>query len=131
MKHSSAFRVRVLVIDDEKDLLELLSLALRRRGCVVSVADSGEAGVAAARAAEFDVVICDVVMPGMDGPAVLEVLKRERPTIEVIMVTGSPRAETGARCAQLGAFEYLSKPYRLSELFAAVDAAAVKRRGSA
>lgn len=126
----SALPTRVLVIDDEKILRDLLSLAFVRRGCGVSTAEDGEKGLAAARAADFDVMICDVVMPGMDGLAVLEVLKRERPLIEVIMITGSPRPETAARSLELGAFAYLAKPFHLAELCALLDAAAAKRRGS-
>lgn len=126
----SALPTRVLVIDDDKYMRDLLTRAFVRRGCAVIAAENGEEGLAAARAADFDVVICDVVMPGMDGLAVLEVLKRERPRIEVIMVTGSPGAETAARSAQLGAFEYLAKPFHLAELCALLDAAAAKRRGS-
>lgn len=121
---------RVLVIDDEENLRDMLARAFRRRGFKVSVAESGEKGVAAARAAVFDVVICDVVMAGMDGFAVLEVLKREQPLLEVIMVTGSPRAEAAERAARSGAFDYLAKPFLLAELCVLVDEAAAKRRGS-
>jgi DNA-binding NtrC family response regulator len=119
---------RVLVVDDEKGLRDMLSYALRRLGCEVSVAEDGERGVAAARAADFDVVICDVMMPGMSGVAVLEILKREQPLVEVIMVTGFPTIETSARSAELGAFEYLAKPYDLMALCALLKTAAARKR---
>lgn len=130
LKPLGSAATRVLVIDDEENLRDMLTRAFRRRGFEVSVAESGEKGVAAARAAEFDVVICDVVMTGMDGFAVLEELKREQPLLEVIMVTGSPRAEAAERAARSGAFDYLAKPFLLAELCVLVDAAAAKRRGS-
>ncbi|MEQ1918259.1 MAG: response regulator [Elusimicrobiota bacterium] len=119
---------RVLVIDDEPGIRDMLSYSLRRFGCVVSAAANGEQGVAAARAADFDVVICDVMMPGMDGFAVLEILKREQPLVEVIMVTGYPTPETSSRSAELGAFGNLDKPYELGAMRAMIDAAAARKR---
>lgn len=125
----SPFPARVLVIDDEKGLRDMLHYTLGRQGHSVSVAEDGEAGVAAARAAEFDVVVCDVMMPGLDGIAALEILKRDRPDLEVIMVTGFPTVETSTRAAALGAFQYLAKPYDLPGLCALIDAAAARKRG--
>lgn len=120
--------VRVLVIDDEKGLRDMLSYTLRRLNLEVSVAEDGEKGVAAALAGDFDVVLCDVMMPGMDGIAVLEILKRERPALEVVMVTGFPTDETAARATELGAFDYLAKPYEMMALFAVIEAAAARKR---
>lgn len=118
---------RVLVIDDEKGLRDMLSYTLRRMKYEVVVAEDGEKGVEAARAAEFDVVICDIMMPGMDGVAVLEILKKESPRVEVVMVTGYPTIDTSNRCTQLGAFAYLAKPYDLMALLAVIETAARKR----
>lgn len=122
---------RVLVIDDEKGLRDMLSYTLRRMQHEVIVAEDGESGVEASRAADFDVVICDIMMPGMDGVAVLEILKRERPGVEVVMVTGYPTIETSNRCTELRAFAYLAKPYDLMALLALIETAVRKRRGSA
>lgn len=121
--------VRVLVIDDEKGLRDMLSYTLRRLKHEVAVAEDGEKGVAAALAGDFDVVVCDVMMPGMDGIAVLEALKRERPALEVVMVTGFPTDETAARAEELGAFEYLAKPYEMPALSAVIAAASARKRG--
>lgn len=119
---------RVLVIDDEKGLRDMLSYTFRRMKFEVAVAEDGEKGVAAALAGEFDVVVCDVMMPGMDGIAVLETLKRERPSLEVVMVTGFPTDETAARALNLGAFDYLAKPYEIAALCAVVDKASARKR---
>ncbi len=127
MMSADTAATRVLVVDDEKGLRDMLSYTLRRRGFEVSVAEDGKQGVAAARAADFDVVICDVMMPGMNGVDVLEILKRERPEVEVIMVTGFPSDETAARSAELGAFGYLAKPYELMALCALISAAAARK----
>ncbi len=119
----------LLVIDDEKGLRDMLSHALSRRGWKVKTAESGETGVAAARAEDFDVILSDIMMPGMDGLAVLEILKRELPTTEVLLVTGYPTAESSERAAALGAFSYLAKPYDLMALCALLEeAVAAKRR---
>ena len=119
---------RVLVIDDEKGLRDMLTHTFRRMSFEVGVAEDGEKGVAAALAGEFDVVVCDVMMPGMGGMAVLEILKRERPALEVILVSGFPTDESSTRARQLGAFEYLAKPYDLMALCAALEAAVVHKR---
>ena len=120
--------VRVLVIDDEKGLRDMLSYTLRRIGFEVAVAEDGEKGLEAARAADFDVVICDVMMPGLDGIAVLEILKRERSALEVVMVTGFPTDGTAARAKELGAFDYLAKPYEVMSLRATLEKAASRKR---
>ena len=107
----------------------MLTHTLRRMEFEVAVAEDGEKGVAAALAGDFDVVVCDVMMPGMDGIAVLESLKRSRPALEVVMVTGFPTDETSARAMELGAFEYLAKPYDLTALCAVLEAAVARKRG--
>lgn len=120
--------IRVLVIDDEKGLRDMLSYALRRLQFEVAVAENGEAGVAAALAGDFDVVLCDIMMPGMDGLAVLEILKRERPGLEVVMVTGFPTDETAAIAQRLGAFGFLAKPYEIMGLYAVLEKASARTR---
>lgn len=122
---------RVLVIDDEKGLRDMLAYAFRRMKFEVAVAEDGEKGAAAALAGDFDVVVCDVMMPGMGGIAVLEILKRERPLLEVVMVTGFPTDETSARAMELGAFEYLAKPYEVLALCAVLEKAAARKRDRA
>lgn len=110
----------------------MLTHTFVRRGWKVRAVESGEKGVAAAREEDFDVVLCDVMMPGMDGIAVLEILKRERPLTEVVMATGYPSVETGTRADELGAYAYLAKPYDMRTLNDLLqEAAALKRRQSA
>lgn len=121
----------VLVIDDEKGLRDMLTYSLTRRGYRVRAAASGEQGIEAAREEEPDVVLCDIMMPGMDGIAVLEILKRERPTVQVILATGFPTGESAARAAELGSFAYLAKPYDLLAVFALLDEAAGMKRARA
>lgn len=118
---------RVLVIDDEQELRALLARALKRWGWEVSEAGDGREGLAAALNAEFEVVICDVRMPVMDGLAFLEALKAAMPEIPVIMVSGSSSVAFAARSAELGAYAFLSKPYDVFKLHALVDSATTPR----
>ena len=127
---SAASPFRVLVIDDEKGLRDMLSYTLRRLKFEVSVAEDGEKGLAAARAGGFDVILCDVMMPGMNGIEVLEALRREHLPVEVVMVTGYPTVETSTRAEELGAFGYLHKPYDLMALSALLEKAALRGRGA-
>ncbi len=123
--------LRVLVVDDEKGLRDMMSYALKRMKLEVETAENGEKGIAMALAGAYDVVVCDVMMPGLDGVAVLEILKRERPGLEIILVTGIPDEETAARAVKLGAFDYLAKPYNLLLLFELLEKAGARKRGGA
>lgn len=121
---------RVLVIDDERGLRDMLSYTLRRLKFEVAVAEDGERGVAAALTGDFDIVLCDVMMPGMNGIAVLEILKREQPALEVVMATGFPTDESAARAKELGAFDYLAKPYQIMALCAVLKKALARKRAN-
>ena len=121
----------ILVIDDEKGLRDMLCYALRRRRYKVRAEDSAEAGIAAARTEDFDVIICDVMMPGMNGIQALAILKSEHPATEVILVTGYPDTETAAQVMAQGAFDYLAKPYELAALCALLEKAVANKRAGA
>lgn len=121
---------KVLVIDDEKGLRDMLAYTLARMGYQVRSAESGERGVSLARVEPFDAVICDLMMPGMDGIAVLEILKRELPGLEVIMATGFPTIETNEKAAALGAFAYLAKPYDLMAVVSLLERAVARKRSA-
>ena len=84
----------VLVVDDEPSVRSLLCRALPLEGFRVTAVESGDEAIKAALREEFDVVLCDIGLPGMDGVEVLKALKELRPKIEVIMVTGYATVET-------------------------------------
>ncbi|MBI5238850.1 MAG: response regulator, partial [Elusimicrobia bacterium] len=113
----------VLVIDDEAAIRDMLSRALPRRGYQVDAAESGEAAVAQAKAKEFDVAICDVMMPGMDGVATLKALKGLRPGMEVVMSTGFASLDSAIESLKAGAYDYVSKPYTLDHIFGVLEKA--------
>ncbi len=106
----------VLIVDDEDDFRETLAARLRRRGLVVRDAESGRRCLDLMGQAAFDVVILDVKMPGTDGIEVLEEIKKRRPFVEVILLTGHGSVEAGIEGMKLGAFDYVMKPTNIDEL---------------
>lgn len=103
---------KVLIVDDEKDFVEMFSLRLTAEGEKVSTAYSGKAALAALAdtAADVDVVVLDIRMPGMDGIETLREIKARHPLVEVILLTGHGSTETAVEGMKLGAFDYLMKP---------------------
>ncbi len=113
-------RFKVLIVDDEQDFLETIVKRLKARNINVTGAESGYQALELLDGGDFDVVILDVKMPGMDGIETLREIKKKRPLVEVIMLTGHASVESGIQGMQLGAFDYLMKPVALDELLAKV-----------
>ena len=107
---------RLLVVDDEEKVRKYLSSLLRNRGYQVDAAPDGISALEMVNHADFDVVLLDVLMPGPDGLEVLQEIKRQKPHIEVIMLTGNASVNTGVEGIRLGAFDYLLKPLDLNAL---------------
>jgi len=107
---------RVMIVDDEKDFVEILSLRLNEIGEKVWAAYNGKECLDMLETENIDVVILDIKMPGMDGIEVLRIIKKQHPLVEVILLTGHGSAETAVEGMKLGAFDYLLKPTDFSEL---------------
>lgn len=107
---------RVLLVDDEVDFVEMLSLRLNEVGEKVMPAHSGRECLEALRQKAVDVVILDIKMPGMDGIETLREIKKRFPLLEVILLTGHGTTETAVEGMKLGAFDYLLKPADFDEL---------------
>ena len=104
-------QTRILVVDDEADMRLLLAREISDRGHeVVAAADSAQAMEEIGRG-NFDVVLTDIRMPGMDGIELTEWIKRTRPETHVIVMTGYGSLESAATAIHLGAFGYLLKPF--------------------
>jgi two-component system response regulator AtoC len=114
---------RILVADDEASLRLLLDKELTRVGYSVEVAADGEAALKAIREKSYNVVLLDIVMPGVDGVTVLRTMKSENIPSEVIILTGNATVESALECMKLGAFEYVRKPYSLNELLLQIERA--------
>jgi DNA-binding NtrC family response regulator len=119
---------RILIAEDEVNLRLVLQKELERLGYRVQAAPDGEAALRKLEESNVDVLLCDINMPRIDG---MEVLRRvhERPNPpEVIMLTGQATVETAVEAMKLGAYDYLTKPYTITELDVRVKQAAEKRR---
>jgi len=119
---------KLLVVDDEKNLRLVIQKELMRQGHSVETACDGEEAWEILETRDFDVILCDINMPRLDGMSLLRRLvdqNQNRP--EVIMLTGQATVETAIEAMKLGAYDYLTKPYRIAELSALVEQAAEKQ----
>jgi two-component system OmpR family response regulator len=107
---------RVLIVDDEEEFVETIVKRLKERGLAAEGVTSGKQALELMQTQDFDVVILDVKMPGMDGIETLREMKKRKPTTEVIMLTGHGSVESGIQGLQLGAYNYVMKPVPLDEL---------------
>ncbi|MCJ2164504.1 MULTISPECIES: response regulator [unclassified Pseudodesulfovibrio] len=120
---------RILLVDDEQGFVDTMAKRLENRGFTVRSAYNGQDGINALGGdVNFDVVILDVKMPGMDGNEVLKVIKAEFPLVEVIMLTGHATVESAIEGMKGGAFDYMMKPCNLEELIAKVGDAYDKKQ---
>jgi two-component system OmpR family response regulator len=122
--------VRVLVVDDESSLTELLSMALRYEGWEVRSAGDGAEAVRAARAFRPDAVILDVMLPDMDGLTVLGRLRRELPDVPVLFLTARDAVEDRIAGLTAGGDDYVTKPFSLEEVVARLRGL-IRRSGTA
>jgi DNA-binding NtrC family response regulator len=109
-------KFRVLIVDDEVDFVETIVKRLIDRGLEVAGVHSGLEALDLLDKRDFDVVILDVKMPGMDGIETLRAMKKKSPLTEVIMLTGHGSVESGIQGLQLGAYNYVMKPVPLNDL---------------
>jgi DNA-binding NtrC family response regulator len=107
---------RVLLVDDEEEFVETLAERMRSRGMEVATSNSGGDALELIDTDAFDVVVLDLQMPGMDGIEALERIKRRKPDIQVVLLTGHATVEKGVEAMKHGALEFLEKPIDLSRL---------------
>jgi len=118
---------RILVVDDERSMRELLTIVLRREGHRVFVAEHGDEAMAVLEREPIDVLISDIRMPGMSGVDLLRAAKRHDPDIVGIMVTAFASTETAVEALRLGAYDYITKPFDVEALKAKVRNALERR----
>ena len=114
---------RILAVDDEQDMLETYRSILRKKYDLIT-ASSGEEAL---KACQADLALLDIRMPKMDGIEVLKKIKELDPHLEVIMVTASKDVASAVSAMKLGAFDYVTKPFDVSELQALIEKALEKR----
>lgn len=114
---------KVLLVDDEEEFTETLAERMRTRGMEVSTTNSGANALQLVDAEDYDVVVLDLKMPGIDGLEALKRIKRRRPDIQVVLLTGHATVEKGVEAIKQGALEFLEKPVDLASLTAAIHKA--------
>jgi len=119
---------RLLLIDDEEELVNYLSKRFKMKGLDVQGANSGPAALELAQQSTFDVAVLDLKMPEMDGLEVLGALKEEQPFLQVIMLTGHGSIDSALESGRRDAFKFLSKPYEFEKLLEVVGEAHAERR---
>ncbi|MBI2317191.1 MAG: sigma-54-dependent Fis family transcriptional regulator, partial [Betaproteobacteria bacterium] len=119
---------RILVVDDEEIVIRSCLRILGEGGYEVEAVRSGREALEKIEETPYDVLILDIMMPGMDGLEVLQRVKETHPDIDIIMVTGLSQIETAVRSMKLGAFDYLPKPFNPDELKLVVGRALERRR---
>ncbi len=119
---------RVLVVDDERSMRELLAIMLRQAGHDVTAADGGEAAIKALKSDTFDLVITDLRMREVDGLAVLRAAKEQSPQTVVLVITAFASTETAVEAMKLGAYDYLTKPFKVDEIKLTIANALERKR---
>ncbi|RJO66250.1 MAG: sigma-54-dependent Fis family transcriptional regulator [Myxococcales bacterium] len=112
---------QILVVDDDRATVEVLSRALATEGYATQGALSAEEALAAVRERDFDLVISDLVMPGMDGLHLLEAIKQHDPCVGVVVCTGFGTIPSAVEAIRKGAADYLTKPVNLEQLILVVE----------
>ncbi|HBL16901.1 MAG: hypothetical protein A2X36_08155 [Elusimicrobia bacterium GWA2_69_24] len=118
----------ILVTDDEQDMRLALMNTLEMAGYSVLDAGSGKEALERLKTAEIDLVLLDIRLPDMDGVQILKKIKVEHPGLPVIMCTGFGSLETAVKTVQLGAADYISKPFENKDLFQRIEKALSKRQ---
>ena len=107
---------RILVVDNEKEILNLLHTLLTREGYQVEVAESGYRALDLVKSSHFDIILTDIVMPGMDGIQLMREVNKVDKKVDIIVMTGYASVETAVETMKLGAEDYVTKPFNLDHI---------------
>ena len=122
--------MRILVVEDDSKIASFISVGLRQAGFLVDVVDNGEDGLVRALDGVHDLAILDIMLPRLDGLALLDQLRRRRVNTPVIILSAKRSVEDRVKGLQAGGDDYLTKPFSFSELLARVQAL-LRRAGAA
>jgi two-component system, OmpR family, response regulator CpxR len=120
-------KIRVLLVDDEKEFVDALAERLEIRDFEITKAFDGDEALERVANTDVDVVVLDVLMPGKDGLTTLREIKKAKPLVEVIMLTGNATVPSAIEGLQSGAYDFLMKPTETKDLVAKI-ALAYKRK---
>ena len=119
---------RILVVDDEQSMRNFLEIMLRREGYVVDLAANGDEAVGFVEKKIYDLVITDIIMPGLTGTEVLKRVKEVNPATIVIMITAYASTESAVEAMKEGAYDYITKPFNVDEIKVIISNALEKGR---
>lgn len=119
---------KVLLVDDEPDFLEALAVRMRVRGLDVTTTTSTVDALSMAERETYDVVVLDLMMPGMEGLEVLKTLKNQKPDLQIILLTGYATREMEAEALKLGAVDLIEKPADLDRMMEMIGEARTRKR---
>ncbi len=123
--------MRVLVVEDEKKIAGFVKMALEEQGFSVDCVHDGDEGYALARHERFDVVILDIMLPGRDGLSILRQLREQKNPVPVILLTARSELDERLEGLNVGADDYVTKPFYVEELVARVHAVTRRVSGQA
>ena len=118
---------KVLLVDDEQDFLEIMSERMENRGMEVSTANSAQEALEKIEAETFDAIILDFMMPEMDGLQTIKAIKKAKPELQIILLTGQATLEKGVEAMKLGAMDVLEKPADIEVLAEKVEKAGAQK----
>jgi len=121
---------KVLIVDDEKDFLDIIAERISTRGMDVSTATSAEDALNMVAKESFDVVIMDFMMPALDGFKALKLMKAEQPEVQIILLTGNVPEEKRIEAKALGALDVIEKPPDLKKLIEKIKKAKRAKRNA-
>lgn len=122
--------LKVLLVDDEVVFAENMSALLTTRGYRVTAVNNGQSAISALEEEDFDVVVLDLKMPGMDGIATMKEIKKLEIFTEILVLTGHGSIDTAMEAVKLGAYDYLTKPCEVEELVAKIEEARDKKENN-
>jgi len=108
--------VKILVIDDERSIRNTLKDILGFEGYAIDVAEQGSLGIEMVKNTDYDIILCDIKMPEMDGIEVLEKILELKPETTVVMISGHGNIDTAVEAIKKGAFDFIVKPLDLNRL---------------
>jgi len=115
---------KILIVDDEPDMLKLLSMTLQKKTPYqVSITNNPVEALTLAKSGEFDLVITDLKMPGLDGMELLDAVKKINPDTPVIMITAYGTIESASEAMAKGGFDFITKPFRIEQILFTIEKA--------